>query len=36
MPEIEYVKCKFVAKLDDQTYHDIKVMVPKCTPYEYV
>lgn len=34
--EDEYLKCKFVARLNDQTYHDIRVMVKKDVPYDYI
>ena len=36
MAEIKYLKCKFVARLDDQTLHDVRVMVPKDVPYDCI
>ena len=36
MPEIKYLKCKFIAILDDQTIHAIRVMVEKGVPYDYI
>ena len=36
MEEIKYLKCKFIARLNDQTYHDVHVMVEKGVPPDYI
>jgi len=36
MEEINFFKCKFIAKLDDQTYHNVYVKVPDGTPEDYI
>lgn len=36
MAKPKYLKCKFIARLDDNTYHDVHVMVPDFTSYDYI
>lgn len=36
MADVKFLKCKFIARLDDQTHHDLYVMVQIGTPYDYI
>jgi len=36
MAELKYRRCKFIARLDNQSLHNINIIVEEDVPYEYI